>query len=144
MLQSIGLKELNITECLNNDNETSPSFTISQSLLKLMSIEPVMPSNHLVLCRPFLFLPSIFPSSRVFSSESALHIRWPKHWSFSFSISPSNQSVEFSRSVVSDSLRHREYSGLTSFRMDWLDLLVKFFTEKFFTGHIQLLYSPAK
>ena len=87
-------------------HETSPSFTISQSLLKLMSIEPVMPSNHLVLCRPFLFLPSIFPSSRVFSSESALHIRWPKHWSFSFSISPSN-----------------EHPGLISFRMDWLDLL---------------------
>ena len=74
----------------------------SQSLLKLMSTELVMPSNHLILCRPLLFLPSIFPSIRVFSNESALHIRWPKYWSFSFSISPSN-----------------EYSGLISFRMDW-------------------------
>ena len=71
-----------------------------------MSIESVMPSNHLILCRPLLFLPSIFPSIRVFSNESALHIRWPKYWSFSFSISPSN-----------------EYSGLISFRMDRLDLL---------------------
>ena len=76
------------------------------SLLKLISIESVMPSNHLILCHPFLLLPSIFPSIRVFSNESALHIRWPKYWSFSFSISPSN-----------------EYSGLISFRMDWLDLL---------------------
>ena len=71
-----------------------------------MSIELVMPSNHLILCGPLLFLPLIFPSSRVFSNESVLHIRWPKYWSFSFSISPSN-----------------EYSGLISFRMDWLDLL---------------------
>ena len=77
----------------------------SPSLLKLMSIESVMPSNHLILCRSLLPLPSIFPSIRVFSKESALHIRWPKYWSFSFSISPSN-----------------EYSGLISFRMDWLDL----------------------
>ena len=77
----------------------------SWSLLKLMSIESVMPSNHLILCPPLL-LPSIFPSFRVFSNESVLHIRWPKYWSFSFSISPSN-----------------EYSGLISFRMDWLDLL---------------------
>ena len=74
----------------------------SQSLLKLMSTELVMPSNHLILCRPLLFLPSIFPSIRVFSNESALHVRWPKYWSSSFSISPSN-----------------EYSGLISFRMDW-------------------------
>ena len=65
----------------------SPSFTISQSLLKLMSIESVMPSNHLILCRPLLLLPSIFPSIRVFSNESAFHIRWPKYWSFSFNIS---------------------------------------------------------
>ena len=78
----------------------------SWSLLKLTSIESVMPSNHLVLCRPLLLLPSIFPSIRVFLNESALHIRQPKYWSFSFSISPSN-----------------EYSGLISFRMDWLDLL---------------------
>ena len=78
----------------------------SQSLLKLMSAELVMPSNHLILCLPLLLLPSIFPSIRVFSNESVLHIRWPKYWSFSFSISPSN-----------------EYSGLISFRMDWLYLL---------------------
>ena len=78
----------------------------SQSLLKLMSIELVMPSSHLILCHPPLLLPSIFPSIRVFPSESALHIRWPKYYSFSFSISPSN-----------------EYSRLISFRMDWLDLL---------------------
>ena len=86
--------------------QASPSFTISQSLLKLMSIESVMPSNHLILCHPLLLLPSIFQSIRVFSNELALRIRWPKYWSFRFSISPSN-----------------EYSGLISFRMDWLDLL---------------------
>ena len=84
----------------------SMSFTISQSLLKLMSIESVMPSNHLILYHLLLLLPSIFPSITVFSSESALHIMWPKYWSFSFSISPSN-----------------EYSGLMSFRTDWFDLL---------------------
>ena len=82
------------------------SFTMSQSLLKLMSIELVMPSNHLILCRPLLLPPSIFPRIRVFSNESVLHIRWSKYWSFSFSISPSN-----------------EYSGLISFTTDWLDLL---------------------
>ena len=82
------------------------SITNSQSLLILMSIESVMPSNHLILCHPLLFSPSIFPSIRVFSNESVLCIRWPNYWSFSFSISPSN-----------------EYSGLVSFRMDWLDLL---------------------
>ena len=82
------------------------SITNSQSLLKLMSIESVMPSNHLILCHPLLLLPSIFPNIRVFSNEPALHIRWPKYWSFSFNISPSN-----------------EHPGLTSFRMDWLDLL---------------------
>ena len=71
--------------------QTSPSFTISRSFLKLMSIESVMPSNHLILCCPRLLLPSIFPSIGVFSSESALRIRWPKHWSYSFSISPSNE-----------------------------------------------------
>ena len=86
--------------------QASLSITISQSLLKLMSIESVMPSNHLIFCHPLLLLPSIFPSIRVFSNESALHIRWPKYCSFSFSISPTN-----------------EYSGLISFRMDWLDLL---------------------
>ena len=86
--------------------QASLSITNSRNLLKLMSIESVMPSNHLILCRPLLLLPSIFPSIRVFSSESVLHTRWPKDWSFSFSFSPSN-----------------EYSGLSSFRMDWLDLL---------------------
>ena len=84
--------------------QASLSLTISRSLLKLMSIESVMPSNHLILCHSLL-LPSIFPSIRIFSNESALRIRWPKYWSFSFSISPSN-----------------EYSGLISFRIDWLDL----------------------
>ena len=82
------------------------SFTVSRSLLKFMSMESVMPSNHLFLCHPLLFLPSIFPSIRVLSSEWALRIRRSKYWSFSFSISPSS-----------------EYSGLISFRMDWLDLL---------------------
>ena len=86
--------------------QASLSITNSQSLLKLMSIKLVMPSNPIILCRPLLLLPSIFLSIRVFSSESVLHIRWPKYWSFSFSISLSN-----------------EYSGLISFRMDWLDLL---------------------
>ena len=86
--------------------QASLSFTISRNLLKLMTIESVMPSNHLILCCPLLLLPSIFPSIRVFSDESALCIRGPKYWSFSFSISPSN-----------------EYSGLISFRIDWFDLL---------------------
>ena len=85
--------------------QASLSISSSQSLLKLMSIELVMPSNHLILCCPLLLLPTIFPNIRVFSSESALHIRWPKDWSFSFNISPSN-----------------EHPGLISFRMDWLDL----------------------
>ena len=86
--------------------QVSLSITNSQSLLKLMSIESVMPSKHLILCCPLLLPPSIFPSIRIFSNESILHIRWPKYWSFSFNISPSN-----------------EYSGLISFRSDWLDLL---------------------
>ena len=86
--------------------QASLSITNSRSFLKLMSIESVMPSNHLILCCPLFLPPSIFPSIRVFSNESALHIRWPKYWSFSFNISPSN-----------------EYSGLISFRMDRLDLL---------------------
>ena len=83
-----------------------PSITNSWSLLKLMSIKSGMPCSHLILCCPLLLLPPILPSIRVFSNESALHIRWPKYWSFSFNISPSN-----------------EHSGLISFRMDWLDLL---------------------
>ena len=86
--------------------QASQSTTNSQSLRKLMSIESVMPSNHLILCRPLLLPPSIFPSIRVFSNQSVLHIRWPRYWSFSFNISPSN-----------------EYSGLISFRMDWLEFL---------------------
>ena len=86
--------------------QASLFITNSRSLLKLMSIESVMPSNHLILCHPLLLLPSIFPSIRVFSNESVLPIRWPKYWSFSFNISPSN-----------------EYTGLISFRIDWLDLL---------------------
>ena len=85
--------------------QASLPITNSRSLLKLMFIKSVMPSNHLILCHPLLLLPSIFPSIRVFSNESAFRIRWPKYWSFSFSFSPSN-----------------EYSGLISFRMDWLDL----------------------
>ena len=86
--------------------QASLSITNAWSLLKFMSIKSVMPSNHLILCRPLLFLPPIPPSIRDFSNESTLHVRWPKYWSFSFSISPSN-----------------EYSGLISLRMDWLDLL---------------------
>ena len=86
--------------------QASLSFTISWSLLQFMSIESVMPSKHLILCRPLFLLPSSFPTVRVFSNESVLRIRWPKYWSFSFSISPFN-----------------EYSGLVSFRIDWLDLL---------------------
>ena len=84
--------------------QASLSTTNSRNLLKLLSVMVVMPSNHLILCRPLLLLPSIFPSTQVFSSESVLHIRWPKYWSFSISASS-------------------EYSGLISFRMDWLDLL---------------------
>ena len=94
------------------------SITNSQSLLKLMSIELVMPSNHLMLCHPLLLLPSIFPSIRVFSNKSVLLIRWPKYWSFIFNISPSN-----------------EHSGLISFRMDWLDLLAVHGTLKSFLQH---------
>ena len=86
--------------------QASMSITNSQSLLKLMSIESVMPCNHLILYRPFLLPPAIFPSIRVFSNESVLHIKWPNYWSFSFSISPSN-----------------EYSGLISFRIDWFNIL---------------------
>ena len=88
-------------------HQSSLSSSLSQSLLRLMSFESVILSDHLILCFPLLLLPSIFPSIRVFSNESVLHIRWPKYWSFSFSISPSN-----------------EHSGLIFFMMDWLDLLV--------------------
>ena len=98
--------------------QVSLSISNFQSLLKLMSIESVMPSNHLILCHPLLLLPSIFPSIRVFSSESVFHIRWPKYWIFSFNISPSN-----------------EYSGLISFRMDWLDLAVQGTLKSLFQHH---------
>ena len=100
--QSLSQVQLFVTAA----HQPSLSITNSRSLLKLMSIELVMPSNHLILCCPLLLPPSFFPSNRVFSNESVLHIRWPKYWSFSLSISPSN-----------------EYSGLISSRMDWLDLL---------------------
>ena len=100
-------------------HQASLSITNSWSLVKLMSIEGVMPSNHLILCHSLLFPPSsIFPSIRVFPNESVLHIRWPKYWSFSFSISPSS-----------------EYSGLISFRMDWLDLLAVQGTPKSLLQH---------
>ena len=103
-VQSLGRVQLFVTP-RTAARQASLSITNSRSLLKLMSIELVMPANHLILSRPLLLPPSIFPSIRVFSNESVLRIRWPKYWSFSFSISPSN-----------------EYSGLISFRMDWLDL----------------------
>ena len=102
-------------------HHASLSFTISQSLLKLMSIESVMPFNHLILCRPLLLLPSIFPSIRVFSNESALCIRWPKYWGFSFDISPSN-----------------EYSGLISFRIECFDFLAVQGTLKSLIQHYSL------
>ena len=104
-IQLLSRVRLFVTPCTAT-RQASLSITNSQSLLKLVSIELVMPSNHLILCCPVLLLPSVFPSIRVFSNESGLCIRWPKYWSFSFSISPSN-----------------EYSWLISFRMDWLDLL---------------------
>ena len=111
-------------------HQASLSFTISQSLLKLMSIESVIPSNHLILYCLLLLLPSIFPSIRVFSSESTLHIRWLKYWSFSFSISPSS-----------------EYSGSISFRIDWFDLLAVQGTLKHLLQHHSLkapiLWHPA-
>ena len=115
--------------------QASLSITNSQSLLKVMSIESVMSSNHLILCCPLLLLPSIFASIRVLPNESVLHIRWPRYWSFSFSTSPSN-----------------EYSGLISFRMDWLDLLTVQGTLKSLLQHhsskasvvlvLSFLYSP--
>ena len=98
--------------------QASLSLSISQSMIKLMSIESMMPFNHLILCHPLLLLPSIFPSIRVFYNESALHIRWPKYWSFSFNISPSN-----------------EYSGLISFGIDRVDLLAVQATSKSLLQH---------
>ena len=103
-VQSLGCLQL-FAAPWTTAQQAFPSITNSRSLLRLMSIKSVMPSNHLILCHPLL-LPSVFPSIRVFSTESVLHIRWPKYWSFSFSINPS-----------------KEYSGLVSFRMDWLNLL---------------------
>ena len=119
---------------MNYRCQASLSFTISQSLLKLLSIELVKTSNHLILCHSLLLLPSIFPSIRVFSSESALRIRWPEYWSFSFRISPSN-----------------EYSGLISFRIGWFDLLavqgtlrslLQYLQFKSINSVLNLLYSP--
>ena len=107
--------------------QASLSITNSQSLLKLMSIESVMPSNHFILCRPLLLLTSIFPSIRVFTNKSVLCIRWPNYWSFSFSISPSN-----------------EYSGLISFRMDWLDLLAVQGTRQSLLQHHRLKASSLR
>ena len=104
VVQSLSCVRLSVTPW-TAEHQASLFFTISQSLLKLMFIDLVMPPNHLFLCHPLLLLPSIFPSIRVFSNESALHIRWPKYWNCSFSISPSS-----------------EYSGLISFRIDWFDL----------------------
>ena len=119
---------------MNCSMPASLSITNSRSLLKLMSIKSVIPSNHLILCCPLLLLPSIFPSTRVFSNESVLCIRWPKYWSFSFSTSPSN-----------------ECSGLISFRIDWFDLLLSKGLSRVFTNTTvqkhqffgsQFLYSP--
>ena len=115
--------------------QASLSITNSRSLLKLTSIELVMPSNHLIICHSLLLLPSVFSSIRIFSNKSVLHIRWPKYWSFSFSISPSN-----------------EYSGLISFRIDWLDLLAPRTSKEFSptpqfrsinSSALSFLYSPA-
>ena len=106
VVQSLSHVQLSVTPWTAS-HQASLFFTISRSLLKLMSIESTMSSNHLILCYPLLLPSSIFPSIRVFSNESALRIRWPKYWSFSFSISPSN-----------------EYSGLISFRIDWFDFFV--------------------
>ena len=105
LVQSLSRVRLFVTPWATS-RQASLSITNSQSLLRLMSIESVIPSNHLIFCRPLVLPPSIFPNIRVFSNESVFCIRWPKYWSFSFSISPSN-----------------EHSGLMSFRMDWLDLL---------------------
>ena len=106
MFSSVAQSGPTLCDAMDCSSQASLSIANSRSLLKLMSIESVMPSNHLILCRPLRLPPSIFPSIRVSSNESALHIRWPKYWSFSFNISPSN-----------------EHSGLISFRIDWLDLL---------------------
>ena len=103
---SVAQSYLTLCDPMNHSTQASLSITNSQSPPKPMSIESMMPSNHLILCHPLLLLPSVFPSIRVFSNEAVLRMRWPKYWSFSFSISPSN-----------------EHPGLISFRMDWLVLL---------------------
>ena len=118
---SVAQSNLTLCDPMDCTCRASPSFTDFQSWLKLLTIESVMPSNHLILCHPLLFLPSIFPRIRVFSSESTLPIRWPKYWSFSFSISPSN-----------------EYLGLISFRMDWFNLLADQGTLKSLLQHHRL------
>ena len=132
LVQSLSHVRLFATPC-SAAQQASLSFTISQSLLKLMSIESVMPSNHLILYHALLLLPSILPSIRVFCKESVLRIRWPKYWSFSFSISPSN-----------------EYSGLIPFTIDWLDLLLSKGLSRVLQHHsskhqffgTQLFYNP--
>ena len=116
-VQSSGCVQLFVTPWIAA-HQSSLSITNSRSLLKLISFESVMPSNHLILCSPRLLLPSIFPSTRVYSNVSVLHIRWPKYWSFSFNISPSN-----------------EHPGLISFRMNWLDILAVQGTHKSLLQH---------
>ena len=132
---SVGQSCLTLCDPMNRSTPASLSITNTQSPPKPMSIELVTPSNHLILCRPLLLLPSIFSSIRVFSNESALHIRWPKYWSFSFSISPSN-----------------EYPRLISFRMGWLDFLTVHGTlessptpqfKSISSSALSFLYSPA-
>ena len=117
-VSSVAQSRPTLCDLMDCRTPASLSITYAWSLFILMYIESVMSSNHLILCRPLLFLPSIFPSIRVFSKESVLHIRWPKYWSFSFSISPSN-----------------EYSGLISFGIDWLELLAVQGTVKSFIQH---------
>ena len=130
-LQSMGPQKVQLSHVRLCDTMdcSMPGLPV-QSLLKFMSIESVMPSNHLILCCPLLLLPSIFPSIRVFSNESVLYMRWPKYWSFSFSIGPSN-----------------EHPGLISFRMDWLDLLavqgtLKSLPKSINSSVLSFLYSP--
>ena len=118
-IQSLSCVRLFVTPC-TAAHQASLSVTNSLSSLKLMFIKLMMPSNHLILCHPLLLPPSIFPSIRVFPNESVFHIRWSKYWSFSFTISPSN-----------------EYSGLICFRMDWLDLLATKGLSKVFSNTIQ-------
>ena len=115
VLQSLSCVQLFMTSWTAT-RQASQSFTVSRSLLKLVSIESMMPSNHYILCCPLVLFPSIFPSIRVFSNESVLHVRWPKYWSFS--ISPSN-----------------EYSGLISFRIEWIELAVQGTTKSLLQHH---------